>query len=110
MLSDKHHRAAVVAPTGRDAQLLCEMLGSNGIVCEPYGDIRQLCKGLRDGAGAVHLAEEDLGARSAGKPLVALSIQPEWSDLPLIVLTSNWPRMETAAWRMFGRKGHEAAS
>jgi PAS domain S-box-containing protein len=105
MSSDKHHRVVVVAPTGRDAQLLCEMLGRNGIVCEPYGDIRQLCEGLRDGAGAILLAEEALGPGALENLSGALSTQPEWSDLPLIVLTSDWPKMETSAGRMFRQKG-----
>src|ERR1700691_116074 len=62
MASNKQHRVLVVAPTGRDGRLLCDMLGGNGIVCERFADVQQLCGQLHQhGAGALLLTEEALG-------------------------------------------------
>ncbi|HEY4050053.1 MAG TPA: PAS domain S-box protein [Acidobacteriaceae bacterium] len=104
MTSDKHHRVLVVAPTGRDAQLLHEVLGRNGIVSECFADVRQLCEELRDGSGAILLAEEALGPGALEHLSTALGTQPKWSGLPIIVLTTNWQKMEVAR-QMFRQKG-----
>ncbi len=61
MISDKQHRVLVVAPIGRDARLLCDMLGKNGIACESFAGEPQLCEELRGGAGAILLTEDALG-------------------------------------------------
>ena len=105
MESDKQHRVLVVAPTGRDGQLLCDMLGSNGIVCDRLGDVRQLCEQFRDGAGALLLTEEALGPASLECLSGALGAQPEWSDVPVILLTGNLQGVDGAARQLFREKG-----
>jgi len=105
MASDKQYRVLVVAPTGRDARLLCDMLGENGIVSERFADVRQLCEELRDGAGAILLTEEALGPGALECLSNALGTQPKWSDVPVILLTGNWQRIDTAAHQMFRQKG-----
>jgi signal transduction histidine kinase len=105
MAGDKQHRVLVVAPTGRDARLLCDMLGGNGIVCERFGDVRQLCEELRESAGALLLTEEALGPAAIKCLSGVLSTQPAWSDLPVILLAGNWQGVDGAARRMFQQKG-----
>jgi signal transduction histidine kinase len=105
MSSDKQHRVLVVAPTGRDGLLLCDMLGGNGIVCERFADVRQLCEQLQDGAGALLLTEEALGPGALECLSGALGTQPGWSDVPVILLTGNCKGIDAAARRMFRRKG-----
>jgi len=95
----------VVAPTGRDARLLCDMLGENGIVCERLADVRQLGEELRDGAGAILLTEEALGPGSLECLAGALGTQPKWSDVPVILLTGYWERIDAAARQMFRQEG-----
>jgi len=95
----------VVAPTGRDARLLCEMLGRNAIVCESYAEVRQLCDELPNGAGAILLTDEALGEGDLECLSNALGTQPKWSDVPIILLTSNWQKVDLAARRMFREKG-----
>ncbi|HXB70605.1 MAG TPA: sensor histidine kinase [Candidatus Acidoferrales bacterium] len=104
MVNDKQLRVLVVAPTGRDARLLCDMLGNNGVVCERIADVRQLCEQLRDGAGAILLTEEALGPGALECLSGALGSQPRWSDVPVILLTGNWERIDAAAHQMFRQK------
>ena len=104
-MSDKQRRVLIVAPTGRDARLLCDMLGSNGIASEPFADIRQLCDELRHGAGAILLTDEALGPGALESLSDALGTQPKWSDVPVILLTGNWQRVDAAAHQMFREKG-----
>jgi PAS domain S-box-containing protein len=101
MTSDKQQRVLVVAPVGRDARLLCDSLGKNGIVCEPFADVCQLCDQLRGGAGAILLTEEALGPGALQCLSKALETQPQWSDMPVILLTSDCERINTAARRTF---------
>ena len=105
MVNDLQYRVLAVAPTGRDARLLCDMLGENGIVCESLAGVRQLCAELRGGAGAILLTEEALGPGALECLSGALGTQPEWSDVPVILLTGNWERIDSAARQMFRQKG-----
>ncbi len=36
----------VLAPTGRDGPLICEMLGRRGFVCRRYDSVNELCRGI----------------------------------------------------------------
>jgi len=106
MASDKQHRVLVVAPTGRDARLLCDMLGGNGIVCERFADVQQLCGQLHQhGAGALLLTEEALGPAALECLSGALGAQPAWSDVPVILLTGNLHGVDGAARQLFREKG-----
>jgi PAS domain S-box-containing protein len=105
MISDNHHRVLVVAPTGRDSHLLCEMLSNNGITCESYADVRQLCKELQAGVGAILLTEEALGLGALAHVSNALGEQPKWSDVPVILLTSNAQRVATIGRQIFRENG-----
>ncbi len=71
----------VVAPTGRDAPLICSMLGQRGFTCRICNGVRELCRGVADGIGAIILTEEAL-APGAMEELDALfGAQPAWSDI-----------------------------
>jgi signal transduction histidine kinase len=105
MAGDKQHRVLVVAPTGRDARLLCDMLGASGIVCERFADVRQICEEFQNGAGALLLTEEALGPGALECLSGALASQPEWSYVPVILLTGNWPGINLGARRMLRQTG-----
>src|SRR3979409_1032986 len=102
MTSDKQYRVLLVAPIGRDAQLLCDMLGQNGIVCERFAAVEQLCQELPDGAGTILLTEEALGPGALEGLSNALEAQPNWSDLPVILLTSDGQRIDKVVRQTFG--------
>lgn len=80
-------RVLVVAPTGRDGLLICNLLTSNGIACIPLPTAEMARIELSLGAGAVILAEEALGLPDIDAWAARITEQPSWSDLPLILLT-----------------------
>jgi signal transduction histidine kinase len=80
-------RVLVVAPTGRDGSMICNLLASKGISCfvSPTSAIARI--GLRSGAGAVILAEEVLTEADIAAWSLQIAGQPSWSDLPVLLLT-----------------------
>ncbi|HKI05101.1 MAG TPA: ATP-binding protein [Thermoanaerobaculia bacterium] len=80
-------RALVLAPTGRDAILACQLLSSMDVPSLACGDAAELFQEIEAGAGAVILADEALHPDVADGLLKTLAGQPPWSDLPLIVFT-----------------------
>ena len=84
-------RVLVLAPTAKDAAASAALLSGAGIhslTCRSTGEVSAF---LAEGAGAVVVPEEAvLGGR--GRELArALSDQPPWSSLPVIVLTTAGP-------------------
>lgn len=98
-------RVLVVAPTGRDAPLICQMLEQRGFSCRSYENVRELCRAAGDGAGAIILTEEAL-VPSAMEDLNDLfGAQPAWSDIGLILLTSNGERVQAAVRAKLAQRG-----
>lgn len=88
MTSPEHEqRVIVVAPTGRDGLLICNLLTSNSISCVslPTAEMARIEFSL--GAGVVVLAEEALSLPDITQWAAQITEQPSWSDLPLILLT-----------------------
>jgi signal transduction histidine kinase/CheY-like chemotaxis protein len=95
----------VVAPKGRDAPLICGMLAQRGFTCRSHNDVRELCRGVADGVGAIILTEEAL-VPGAVEDLDALfGAQPAWSDIGLVLLTSNGNRVQAAVRAKLERRG-----
>jgi PAS domain S-box-containing protein len=82
-------RILVVAPTGRDAELLATILSQNGFEAAVSPDIAALAKSLAAGGAVAVLAEEALGGAASEQLDVTLAAQPSWSDLPIIVLLGS---------------------
>ena len=88
MTSREHElRVLVVAPTGRDGLLICNLLTSKGISCVAFPTAEMARIELKMGAGAVILAEEVLTLPGIDEWAAQIAEQPSWSDLPLILLT-----------------------
>ncbi|MFL6734710.1 MAG: ATP-binding protein [Sphingomicrobium sp.] len=84
----------ILAPRGRDAAVARSMLAEEGIDGTPCGDVGHLMLELRDGAGFVLATEEALIGADL-KPLSNfINQQPEWSDLPFVLLTSRGGGLE----------------
>jgi signal transduction histidine kinase len=77
----------VVAPTGRDASLLADLLRKAGYDCEVCPSIGDACAAIRVGAGAGIIAEEALDPERVAELSETLHQQPPWSDFQLILLT-----------------------
>jgi len=80
-------RVLLVAPTGADARLSQRVLADAGMTCTVFTDVATVCAALPKGAGAVVLTEEALADDNLHRLSVALTMQPPWSDVPIIVLT-----------------------
>ena len=88
MTSREHElRVLVVAPTGRDGQLICNLLASKGISCVAIPSAVTARIESKMGAGAVILAEEVLTLTGIDEWAELIAEQPSWSDLPVILLT-----------------------
>lgn len=94
--TDAEH-VLVLAPTGRDGEMVRDLLRDAAIGCELCVDLDDLITRLREGAGAIVLAQEALHARGAAEAILeALGTQEPWSDVPLVLLTLAGPRSHPA--------------
>lgn len=82
-------RILVVAPTGRDAELISKVLGEGGFKSFPCASIAMACEEAERGAAALLLAEEAVGPAELVELDRCLDRQPEWSDLPVLILVAG---------------------
>ena len=88
MTAPEHElRVLVVAPTGRDGPLICDLLRSKGVSCVLFATPEMARLELRLGAAAVILAEEAFRMSDVPRWAAEVAEQPSWSDIPLILLT-----------------------
>ena len=88
MTSAFESRVIVLAPFGRDAQVIAEVV-SGLAPAHPVHTPEQLLTALSDGAAAAVVTEEALSI-APGSPMHRwLGAQPPWSDFPFVVLTSK---------------------
>ena len=83
----RSRRLLILAPIGRDADLMCTHLEQSGIDCLKCRDADDLCERVKEGAGAVAITEEALSPAEMHRLECVLDAQPAWSDIPLIMLT-----------------------
>ena len=76
-------RVLVLAPRGRDAQVVKSVLGEAGSCCTVCSDVMALTAALSVGAGAALLTEEALSESDTVDLLGWLAAQPNWSDFPV---------------------------
>jgi PAS domain S-box-containing protein len=93
-------RVVVLAPTGNDALLTQRLLANGGFVCEIVGSISALCAKIVEGCGTLLLAEETLAAETVAPLLETISLQPPWSDIPLVLITSGGETSQTRLRRL----------
>lgn len=91
----------VLAPLGRDAELIEKSLSHDAIACIALASIDALCDRLDDDAGAAIVFEEGLPESGLAKLVSHLSSQPAWSELPLIILTAS--QVTDAMSRIYAR-------
>lgn len=95
------HRVLVLAMTSGDAELSRTILAEAGIHVQICRDIAELCDRLEVGAGAVVVTEDGLAVRRAAICLAeAVSHQPAWSEVPIILLCGSGADSPLAAWAM----------
>ncbi|HEX8710079.1 MAG TPA: ATP-binding protein [Pyrinomonadaceae bacterium] len=79
----------ILAPTGRDAAMTSRYFLEAGLRAEVCGHIEELCEAMREGAGMIFLTGEALTFKAMRCLVEALALQPPWSDIPIIILTSG---------------------
>jgi PAS domain S-box-containing protein len=102
MTNDSLRKLAVlvVAPFGRDGDLISETLQRANIACELHHDPRMVFPRLSNGTGALLVEEEALNEDLIQEFAVALQKQPAWSDAPVIMLTKPRNAMSKASRMM----------
>jgi signal transduction histidine kinase len=97
-------RILLLTPADGDAAAIARVLGTGGFEAVACSDLIEVATEFsRDGArgaGAVIMAQEGLFSAAPGEQRVltsALRAQPEWSDLPLILLAGS-PGQGDRAW------------
>ncbi len=83
------NRVLILAPTGSDARLTAGFLAEAGINACAVGSLGELIAKMREGCGAVLLAEEVLTFQTAAPLFASLRRQPTWSDLPITLITTG---------------------
>lgn len=88
-------RVLLLAPTAMDASASVALMGKGGLTSTACRSVDEVCDLLKAGAGAIVVPEEAV-MNGRGKRLGrALKSQPQWSNLPVIVLTAAGPDSAT---------------
>jgi signal transduction histidine kinase len=83
------NRVLILAPRGRDADVVGEVLSKDGRNCVACVNAAMLNTELRSNAGTALIAEEALSDSDMPQVFQWLDQQPTWSDFPLILLATK---------------------
>ena len=86
-ISNSEYRILVVAPSGRDGDLICRLLEEVNLYCAACASVESACAQMAAPTGAVIIAEEALSPERVRRLAEIIDGQPSWSDFPLILLT-----------------------
>jgi signal transduction histidine kinase len=89
-------RVLVLAPWGRDARVICEVLQRAGLRAERCASVEALGQELPAGAGAVVLTTEALGGDQIQALVQVVDRQPVWSAVPFVLLTGGGASTRTS--------------
>ncbi|MEO8573352.1 MAG: ATP-binding protein [Pyrinomonadaceae bacterium] len=87
--NEQENWVLVLMPTGRDGDLVCSTLERAGIRAHGCKSADELSDRVSEGCGAVLLAEEAVEDEAVSQFIQSLADQPIWSDLPLILFSSQ---------------------
>jgi len=82
-------RLLILAPRGRDADVIGDVLVREGLDCVAMDGIGALLAGIEAGAAAAIVAEEALDGPGMDRAIAYLQDQAPWSDFPLVLLVSK---------------------
>jgi signal transduction histidine kinase/CheY-like chemotaxis protein len=86
---DRLDKRALIWAGGRDGTLTAEFLRSARIEAESFRSCDELCRELERGAGVLVLAAEALSHPESGRLRELLLRQPQWSDIPVVVVAGR---------------------
>jgi two-component system, chemotaxis family, CheB/CheR fusion protein len=79
----------VLAPTPQDAKYCDQILHEHGVPVEFATSVYDVTTRVREGAGVILIAQEFLTSEATNHLRQALSEQPSWSDVPILVLLAQ---------------------
>jgi len=85
----RKERVLILAPRGRDAEVVSSVIGGTGATCETVAHFNDLVKHIMAGAGIAVIADEALAGADVGSLRSWLAEQESWSDFPFIVMLSR---------------------
>jgi two-component system, sensor histidine kinase len=83
----RDRRLLFLAATAKDAAATEAMLSPLGIRVDVCRTFTSLLQGMKAGAGAIMLPEEAASFEHTTALRAVLALQPQWSDLPVLILT-----------------------
>ena len=83
------YRVQVLAPFGKDAALVREVLERSGIPVAIVENVEAIARCFNNESGAAIIAEEALTDTNIELLSRSVAAQPPWSDFPIIVLTGG---------------------
>ena len=93
-MKGRSERALILAPVGRDAAIAADILAESSIKSSICGSIAALTAQLQRGVGFVLVTEEALLGQDLRGISAWINSQPEWSDLPFVLLTRRGGGLE----------------
>lgn len=82
-------RILIVAPRGRDAEVISHVLSREALECAVCLDVEEFLAKLAEGAACAVIADEALDAHALRMLDEWLNGQPPWSDFPFMLLVGN---------------------
>jgi signal transduction histidine kinase/ActR/RegA family two-component response regulator len=79
-------RVLILAPTARDAEVTRSILHGAGVLCSAVSDLATLVRESEVGAATILMTEEALSGEDIRLLIDLLGRQPDWSDLPIVLL------------------------
>jgi DNA-binding NtrC family response regulator len=93
-------RVLIHAPVGKDGKMIAEVLNRAQIQAEACAELEMVADELAQGVGVLIIADDAL-KRSGIDPIAAwLRLQPRWSDLPIIIMTTGGEADPTSIHRL----------
>lgn len=87
--NNRDERILILAPTGRDAEITARILSEAGLTAEVCQNALEINSETLENAGLFFVTGEALTPEATPNLIAALTEQPQWSDIPLVVLTSG---------------------
>lgn len=91
-------RVLILAPRGRDAQMIVKLLERQQLACKICLGVDMLTAELQAGAGAAIITEEAVDDADTGRLASWVAQQAAWSDFPFILLLA--PRQDSRSERV----------
>ena len=90
-------RVLIFPPSRRDGEITSRVLRRAGLICAVHHHASELARDIEGGAGALIMTDAALATPGVEDIYAALSSQPAWSDLPVVLLCQTGPHAPVVA-------------